>query len=607
MFAVIRRERANGKTFSQWTPVPESGKEGAWLPVAPSSNRPMYFLPDVLRSTGSIGIVEGEKCAHALRDAWPNKPVTTWAGGTNAWQLTDWTSIAGRDVSLLADGDNPGHKAMEALAAHLHSMGCRVQIARPPTDWKSDVADWLVVGKAHAAKIIYDLLVAYEPLAAPELNKESESDDIDKATIRKNDKFQIVGLAGDDHIAIKRLVAGRMWLRTFEQIQQITTLNTLAEETWWCAKLGIDQMDQKQARRIGGEIIKLADERGQYNPSLTRGRGAIRITDNKIAYHLGDRILIDGQECPFDDGSTFMWLTEPRMDLGDAATDRQVAAIARAVLDYRWASEDDGRKFLGWIVAAMVGGALEWRPHLWLTSPAGTGKTWLFDNVLLKLLGNAMPSLADTTPAGLARFVGASSLPIVIDEAEPTHPWVVNLLDTLRAASSGAGARLRADAHGGYDIQQSRFSAILSSTISPNLPKADATRIAEIGLSTESVENWPMVQVAIQVTMKAANNVRYKIFREAQNIIGNVDELVVDMQSRGMDSREALSSAALTVGWRWWGVDTKEIMSQPETTERTDASDALLEILALRYNAPGRVQPVGGPDVDERYARSGVA
>ena len=29
------------------------------------------------------------------------------------------------------------------------------------------------------------------------------------------------------------------------------------------------------------------------------------------------------------------------------------------------------------------------------------------------------------------------------------------------------------------------------------------------------------------------------------------------------------------------------MLSQPETSERTDASDALLEILSLRYNAPG--------------------
>ena len=63
VFAVIRRERANGKTFSQWTPVPESGKEGVWLPVAPSSNRPMYFLPDVLRNARAVLALSRERNA----------------------------------------------------------------------------------------------------------------------------------------------------------------------------------------------------------------------------------------------------------------------------------------------------------------------------------------------------------------------------------------------------------------------------------------------------------------------------------------------------------------------------------------------------------------
>ena len=157
-------------------------------------------------------------------------------------------------------------------------------------------------------------------------------------------------------------------------------------------------------------------------------------------------------ECGLNDNSDRVWLAGPALDLGSPAKIDKAKDIARAVLQYRWASQDDARRFLGWIVAAMVGGALEWRPHLWLTSPAGAGKTWLFDNVLLKLMGNAMMPLADATPAGVARFTGNSSLPIGIDEAEPSHEWVTGLLPTLRVASSGAGARVRADAHGGVSV-----------------------------------------------------------------------------------------------------------------------------------------------------------
>ena len=91
----------------------------------------------------------------------------------------------------------------------------------------------------------------------------------------------------------------------------------------------------------------------------------------------------------------------------------------------------------------------------------------------------------------------------------------------------------------------------------------------------------------IMNAVKHADGVRYKIFREAQKIVHEADRLAGEMQDLGMDSREAMASAALTAGWRWWGVDNKEVLSQPETSERTDAADALLEILALRYNAPG--------------------
>ena len=87
--------------------------------------------------------------------------------------------------------------------------------------------------------------------------------------------------------------------------------------------------------------------------------------------------------------------------------------------------------------------------------------------------------------------------------------------------------------------------------------------------------------------MKHADAVRYKIIRDAQQIADEVRSLALEMQGRRMDSREALASAAFTAGWRWWGVDQREVMAQPETSERTDAADALLEILALRYSAPG--------------------
>ena len=143
-FAVVRRDPR--KRFSQWTPV---GND-LWIPVSIPNNRPLYRLPDVLKGKGRVAVVEGEKCVAAAAKAWPEQIVTTWAGGTNAPHLTDWTPLAGREVSLLADADplnkegiSPGHKAMQNVAAILHDLGCKVKIALPPIEWNSDVADWI--------------------------------------------------------------------------------------------------------------------------------------------------------------------------------------------------------------------------------------------------------------------------------------------------------------------------------------------------------------------------------------------------------------------------------------------------------------------------------
>ena len=81
-----------------------------------------------------------------------------------------------------------------------------------------------------------------------------------------------------------------------------------------------------------------------------------------------------------------------------------------------------------------------------------------------------------------------------------------------------------------------------------------------MGLSTESVPDWPSVMRGILNATKHADGVRYKILRDAQTIVHTADKLAREMQELGMDSREAMASAALTAGWRWWGVDNKEVL-----------------------------------------------
>ena len=67
-FVVVRRDTADDKTFSQWTPAGD-----LFLPKGPKGARPLYKLPDLLAQPAerSVSVFEGEKCAAAFVAAWP--------------------------------------------------------------------------------------------------------------------------------------------------------------------------------------------------------------------------------------------------------------------------------------------------------------------------------------------------------------------------------------------------------------------------------------------------------------------------------------------------------------------------------------------------------
>ena len=251
-------------------------------------------------------------------------------------------------------------------------------------------------------------------------------------------------------------------------------------------------------------------------------------------------------------------------------------------MGYRWATPDDGRKMLGWIAAAIVGGALEWRPHLLLTAPAAQGKSWLLREVVQKLMGPLVIRIADATPAALARLTSDESLAIVIDEAEPSSDWVMDLLKLLRVSSGADGLRVRADSGSdGVVVQEPRFACMLSATAKPRLNRADASRLIPVRFGGK-VEDWPAVQRDIRRNMGQASRVRARFVREAEAIADLAADVTERLQERGVDSREALASGALTAGWAAWGINTDDVLAYSDSNVQTDAADLLFDLLALR-------------------------
>ncbi len=580
VLAVTRHESATGKRFAQWTPAPDGG----WYAQGLSGKRPLYRLPALLASTGRVAIVEGEKCADAVSAAWPSQTITTWAGGAAAWAKTDWQPLRGREVSLIADADEAGHKAMRGIAVILAELGCAVRLALPPLEWHSDIADWLAdVGPADTAALVREMLTDFEPPATEPPPAAAPDTD----AIRDNPHYSIIGLDGSS-IAIRLKAAGQIIRRTREQMVQPSTLIAMAPESWWCSLTGAPELATRTSRSIGDSLIRAADSMGQIDLNSIWGRGAVRMADGVVAYHLGDRVLISGEERGLDMPGVH-WLAEPPIVLSGSASDAQMRALGEALLQYRWADAQSARRIIGWIAASIMGGALQWRPHILFVAPHKSGKSWILEQVMSRIMGSLALVTADATPAGIARLMAHTSLPLIIDEAEPTGGWIQHLLALLRVSAGGFGTRVRAEQGGdGIRRQEQRFAALLSATAAPRLSRADESRMSPVSLGGV-VDDWPAVRAAIVESLAASDAIRSRLVRVTAETVAEADRLGAEYQDLGMDSREALASASLTAGWRAWCVDDLDVYATDKRDDESESTggDLLNDVLAYRHRRDG--------------------
>ena len=121
---VLRFDLPSGKQYRPWDPASGTCR----MPVP----RPLYNLPEVSRST-SVVLVEGEKCAEALRGI--DIVATTSMGGARApVEKTDWSPLSGKTVIVWPDQDEAGAAYADQAIPKLHSIGARVRRIVVPAD-----------------------------------------------------------------------------------------------------------------------------------------------------------------------------------------------------------------------------------------------------------------------------------------------------------------------------------------------------------------------------------------------------------------------------------------------------------------------------------------
>lgn len=398
-----------------------------------------------------VVMVEGErKCDDASLTLEDDRTMfMSWAGGSNAVQYADWSLLAGRDVIIWPDNDAAGFAAADAAAVALRHHGCTVRVITPPKDkpkaW--DIGDAVSEGmNGHDIMAIIDPPLAVPAWDGPPPDYEMEIEAPGGSV--KGPPFYELG-HDKGRFYFYTVQGGQVRDFTAPQLQILATLFELAPHKYWTEKymakgeLGFD------IKKAAGELMMASYARDTYDPEMLRGRGAW-FDDGRTVMHLGHCILVDGKSMRVPAfRSDFVYEQGKRMDVAIGAeplSTKRAARLLELCKACPWEKpESMGRFLAGWLVIAPICGAMPWRPHIWITGEAGSGKTHIIELIVRPVVGPiGLPVASKTSEAGLRGDLGIDARPVIFDEFESQNEQdrqrVQQILDLARQASSEEGA-----------------------------------------------------------------------------------------------------------------------------------------------------------------------
>jgi len=567
---------------------------------------PLYRLQELEKAKGEkknspIWVVEGEKCVDAVlgmnpapKDGVP--PCTTLFGGSKQkFDQHDLAPLMGERVLLVADTDAASRAFMLRLGDHLVELGSPVKFCLPDGEGGYDVADAIAEG---GWKACFDWMkpnITDRP--PPKERKSGEKELLPPMT--RTEHFRVLGYAQQDRVAIQKTVDHSIRYFPDTALGSIGTLLSIAPHSFWLEQCGSSGLTTVMRASFADALIRAAERQGSFDDTASvYGRGAVS-HQGKVMYNMGSYLLMENEktrmldiERGLGDVEDAVFTPGPNIQIAHST---HVDAVAQemydAVMDYRWDEEMHGRAFLGWLVTSIIGGALPFRPALWMLGPAASGKTWLLENVVGPVLGNLLRKGGDVTEAGLSGVMGNDALPVYLDEFEPgtgpnaqaKHDGVMGL---FRMATGGEAERIRANmGSAGSARAHPRFSLMISSVRRRSLDHASLSRFYMIRLARAPKTNWPEIRDRIMAatTREKMLHLRSHIIQHAPKIVRAAGK-VGDEYPPHMEERDRLTLGALTVGAGFLSDDAR-LVYRSKADELTDDAyaplDALLSALVI--------------------------
>lgn len=548
LFYVCRFELpGGGKEVLPYTPWRNEKNRITWRFMGVPSPRSLYGL-DRLREGTTAALFEGEKTADAAQELFPHIDCLTWQGGSKAIKKTDFSPLHGRRVLIFPDADEAGILAARELYALLSPHCPKIKAVHPITTKKGwDVADWEGTGeeailwsRANVCEVS-ELVIPVFPDPEPEQEAEPERfpepayvDDIPETKPTQNQPYRSLGFdngeSGQSYWFFTDQTQSVLSFRS-PQLGNEHSIKEIAPANFWeglyqqrGGKINTSQI----AERLRNECAEI----GTFSPERIRGRGAWDDA-GKLIIHAGDHLVVEGRTLPINEFHSYnLYPVRPSLglDMPAALTPKESARLQEICELFRWERKINSTLLAGWCVIAPFCGVLNWRPHLWLVGGAGTGKSWILQNVVRPILGRFCLALqSSTTEAAIRQQLSGDALPVILDEFEAENEAeqarTQNVLTLVRATSSADGGGMAKGSAGGKATIYKVRSCFLFASIAQSVTQeSDKQRITTLSLmpSTPEEKESNKKQVVETITAEFAARLQSRVIENIDTLKKNI-------------------------------------------------------------------------------------
>lgn len=346
------------------------------------------------------------------------------------------------------------------------------------------------------------------------------------------------------------------------------SLYRLAPHEYWIKKYPGKKDDFDENIAVSS-LMGTCQQAGIFDIERIRGRG-IWMENGKPVIHYGNAVSWEGANySPFLVPSKSIYEVGIPLSVDLSAkpiSDIDGARFPDLIKQLSWQTNQQFVWLTGWLVCAMVGGALYWRPHLWLTGAAESGKSTLSD-IINRILGkNRLFIQSVSTEAGIRQSLGADSIPVVMDEAERedahSHARLQSILTLARQASSNTDSKIVKGTPTGKALNYLIRSCFCLSSINGSLMQtADKGRFTQIELSAKKLsgdkyELW-CLEIGELLTDDYVNGLYNRIIKLIPLIVHNAKMLALAIEAKTGGRRLGDQYGALIAGFISYYSDEK--------------------------------------------------